>query len=452
MGNNLKIVLLLLTLSTTFWSCQKNDLPLDAGVVKERQVALESDIKKMLQDAEYGFILYPESATTNTVVKAAANFTMKFDTVKNQVTMSSGLASYAGPSMSYYTLSAATGMPLLNFSTSSFISRIYATGDAGITDFFFRVMRLTGDTIKVQPYRKGNIYASEGGPVFNMLKIKPSIDIPGRSAFDTVKVLLPVGTTTTRSVKFGSALNIAAYTSDVNAEITTDPSLVEVYNVKNNTQYKVFPAGAYELVKNKTIIPRDAKYSSDSFEVSIKNPAAFVSGSDYILPVKTVVPNSFSAGLKSTVFVILQLNNVDASNAGLTGTALSKTAWTATASTINGASFVAANAIDGNNNTSWINGGDMPTMLTLNMGSVNTVNGFTFFPYNGAQYVPLEVEIYSSPNGTTWNFQGTYSSTSTTIAIKTMKFISPVSSQYFRFRIMKATNASLSGFAELTAY
>jgi hypothetical protein len=463
MKNKITTAVLSLTMVAALLGCQKKDLALDGGMVKERQAALELDIKKMLQDAEYGFLLYPESSATSTVVTSSANFTMKFDTLKSQVTMSSGLSSYAGPAASYYTLSAATGMPLLTFSTSSFISRIYATGDKGITDFFFRVMRISGDTIKVQPYRKGNIYASEGGPVFNMLKVKPSIDIPARSGFDTLNVLMTRFADNSVSlrnpVKFGAALNIASYASAVTADLTADPSLVNAYNLKNNTQYKVFPEGTYELVKSKAQIPAGAKYSIDSFEVSIKNFAALQAGSDYILPLKTVAPAPFTVGPKSIAYIILRVSNIDPANAAIaSGTVISRTGWAVTAS----GSYVdnpVARVLDGSNATAWSSEGGIPAWLRLDMGAAKTVKGFRLVPsYEYRTENWLQVNVSSSTDGTTWSFVGTYngsvttaSSTATTPDIKHLSFITPVTARYFRFDIVRSSSATYTGLGELNA-
>lgn len=170
MRNFMFYFIVILSITFLFQACGKKDFALDSDTVRERQLILDSDIKTRLQNATNGFLFYPENASLSTQVTRAANFTMRFDTLTNKVTMSSSLLFYRGPSTSYFQLSSATGMPLLTFSTDSYISQIYASGDKGITDFFFRVMKISGDTIKVQPYRKGQIYASEGGAVFNMLR------------------------------------------------------------------------------------------------------------------------------------------------------------------------------------------------------------------------------------------------------------------------------------------
>lgn len=463
MKNKITTGVLALTMMAALWGCQKKDLPLDGGMVKERQDALESDIKKMLQGAEYGFLLYPESSATPTVVTSPANFTMKFDTLKNQVTMSSNLSSYAGPAVSYYTLSSATGMPLLTFSTSSFISRIYATGDKGITDFFFRVMRISGDTIKVQPYRKGNIYASEGGPVFNMLKIKPSIDIPGRSANDTINVILTRladNTVTLRNpVRFGAALNVASFNAPVTGELSADLGLVDAYNRKNNTQYKAFPTGSYDLVKTTVQIPAGEKYSIDSFEVSFKNLEAFVVGEDYLLPVKATASAPFVPGLRSVAYIVMRINNINPANTLVAGTSISRTNWSITASGNLNSDYGVNRLLDGSNVTAWLSDGVLPAQLILNMGESKTVRGFQLIPcYELVNMSLSTTNVYTSTDGNRWQYAGVYAGTQPSAAsstsnpdIKYLSFINPVTARYFRFDIVQGSYFSYTGLGEINA-
>jgi hypothetical protein len=443
-------------------SCQKKDLPLDGTVVKERQDMVEGDIKKALQSAEYGFQLFPESATTNTRVTLAAGFTLQFDTTNNQVTMFSALSGYTAPSASSFTLSAATGMPLLVFSTQSYISRIYALGDQGVTDFFFKVMKLSGDTIKVQPYRKGNIYASEGGPVFNMVKIKPSIDIPARSTFDTVNVLLTKlgdnNFVVRNPVKFGAALNIASYNTAVTAELSADLSLIAAYNQKNNTTYEAFPDGTYELTKKQTQIPAGSKYSVDSFEVSLKNMGVFQKGKTYILPVKTSTASPFVQGPKNVAYIVLRLNNVSMENVLLAGITIARNGWSVTASSSFSSNPV-ARVLDGNNATAWSSTAGIPEWLRLDMAASKTVKGFVLVPsYEYRTENWLLVNVSSSMDGVNWTFEGTYSgsvtatsSSATNPDTKYLNFINPVTARYFKFDILRSTDGTYVGLSEINA-
>lgn len=437
-------------------------MPLDGTSGKERQQVVEMDIKKALQNAEYGFLLYPEQSSTSTRVTSSSNFTLKFDTITNQVTMSSALTGYTTPLTSYFTLSAATGMPLLVFSTNSYISRIYALGDQGITDFFFKIMRQDGDTIKVQPYRKGNIYASEGGPVFNMVKIKPSIDIPARSTADTVNVLLTKladnSIVIRNPVRFGAALNIASYSTAVTAELSADLSLIAAYNQKNNTAYEAFPDGTYELVKKQTQIPAGTKYSVDSFEVSLKNLGVFQKGKAYILPVKTSTASPFVQGPKSVAYIVLRLNNVSLENTLLAGTTIARTGWSVTASSSFSSNPV-ARVLDGSNATAWSSTTGIPEWLRLDMAASKTVKGFVLVPsYEYRTENWLLVNVASSMDGVNWSFEGTYSgsvtaasSSATSPDTKYLNFINPVTARYFRFDILRSTDGTYVGLAEINA-
>lgn len=440
-------------------SCQKKDLPLDGSLVKERQAALEGGIKKMLQEAEYGFLFFPEQSSTISKLTPASNFKLEFDTIKNQVTMSSDIPGYSFPSTSYFSLSAATGLPLLIFSTESYISQIYAGGDQGITDFFFNILRQDGDTIKMQPYRKGNIFASEGGPVFNMVKRKPSINIPAGSATDTVHVILTKLADNSfelrNPIKFGAALNIGSYSAPVTAELKADPSLTTTYNQKHNTHYESFPEGTYELVKKETQIAAGSKNSVDSFEIHFKNLEAFQKDKAYILPVKASAASPFVTGFRSVAYIVLNTNNVDPKNSIMAGALMSRVAWEITAS--NNYSPI-ANVLDGDNNTVWSTSRVTPQWVQLDMGASKTVKGFVLTPsYLYINENWLTVKVSSSSDGVNWKFEGVYfgsktspSSSVTNPDIKYMNFLTPINARYFKFDVLKASS-SFTGLSELNA-
>lgn len=146
-------------------SCKKETL-LDGSKSIERSNALEKELKTQLNDAKDGWILFV--TTLNPDVKTATPIIMKFDTVSNKVSMTSMYGKDAEPS--YFNISAATGMPLLTFSTGSTLSGIYEIGNTDVTDYFFKVLKLAKDTIEIQSYRKGTGSASEGGAVFKMIR------------------------------------------------------------------------------------------------------------------------------------------------------------------------------------------------------------------------------------------------------------------------------------------
>nr|WP_199158378.1 hypothetical protein [Pedobacter sp. ASV2] len=157
-------IIFLLSLTAIITSCKK-EVILDGSKATERSNSLEKELKTKLNSPD-GWILLITSSDKS--VKTAMPFIMKFDTLSNKVSMKSVLGD---ESESYFTISASTGMPLLTFSTKSLISGIYQKGGTGITDYFFKVLKVSDDVIEIQSYRKGNVYKSEGGSVLKMIKI-----------------------------------------------------------------------------------------------------------------------------------------------------------------------------------------------------------------------------------------------------------------------------------------
>lgn len=85
-------------------------------------------------------------------------------------------------------------------------------------------------------------------------------------------------------------------------------------------------------------------------------------------------------------------------------TPLSRTGWTAAASTIWDSSFSAAKALDGDTGTCWNSqaGLDYPHSLTIDMGSAQTFNAVQFVPRQDVRADPYKVEVYVSDDGASW--------------------------------------------------
>lgn len=145
-------------------SCKKETL-LDGSKSIERSNALEKELKTQLNDSKDGWILFVTPLNAN--VKSAMPFILKFDTLESKVNMTS---IYGKDVSSFFNISAATGMPLLTFSTGTALSAIYEIGSTDVTDYFFKVLKVTSDTITMQPYRKGSSSASEGGAILKMVR------------------------------------------------------------------------------------------------------------------------------------------------------------------------------------------------------------------------------------------------------------------------------------------
>lgn len=149
----------------TMSACKKEAL-LDGSKSIERSNALEKELKTQLQSSKDGWIIYVKTLDVN--VKTSAPVVLKFDTVTSKMTTRSMYGNE--DRISLFNISAATGAPLLTFSTGSILSDMYEFGTMDITDYFFKVLSVSKEVIEIQTYRKGTASASEGGVVYKMIR------------------------------------------------------------------------------------------------------------------------------------------------------------------------------------------------------------------------------------------------------------------------------------------
>jgi hypothetical protein len=260
---------------------------------------------------------------------------------------------------------------------------------------------------------------------------------------------------------FGAALNYVLNTT-VQVGITYDASLIASYNAANNTSYSAFPTGSFTVSKDNVTIAAGATTSvADSFRVQFSNYNSFSGGNTYLLPLTIKSGGNVNADdTKKVVYIQVSVfeNNIDPANSGLTGTTINRTGWTVTASG-NYSGNVVNRVLDGNNATAWDSDGRMPAWVQLDMGTAKTVKGFPIVPsyeYRADNFI--EMEVYSSNNGTIWKLEGKYTGTTTSTSstaanpdIKTVRFMAPVTARYFKFNITKTTDGSYAGMAELNA-
>ncbi|MFT3902541.1 MAG: DUF1735 domain-containing protein [Niabella sp.] len=292
-----------------------------------------------------------------------------------------------------------------------------------------------------------------------------SIPALGSNIINLAFALAPNGTVTGQSQTGFSASVNAALGANSTVTIVDDASLIAAYNSANGTSYAAFPANTCSISKNSVIIPAGATNSGvDSFKVQFTNFQSFAEG-DYLLPVR-IQSGTGSDGLsgdpsRSVVYIHVNVfqDNIDPTNSGLTGTTMSRTDWSATASSVFTSAYAASNTIDGNNNTSWFAQLTSPgPYLQIDMGTQKTIKGFSIVPNYGAfgiLYNFLTMEVLTSNDGNIWTSQGKYSGTVTSATssatnpdLKIIRFISPVTAQYYRFRVLTGSNA-YTGIGEI---
>ncbi len=252
-----------------------------------------------------------------------------------------------------------------------------------------------------------------------------------------------------------------------NSQITAEeaPSLLAAYNQQTGKNYVLPPASSYQFQKSTVNIPENMVNSADSFTISLPNLQLFQPGIDYLLPVQLKTAKNQSVDIpadetKKVVYIQISVfeNNIDPANSGLTGTAINRTAWNVSASG-NYPGNEVGRILDGDNGSAWDSDGNMPAWVELDMGTSKTVKGFPIVP--SYEYRPddfINMEVYSSNNGTTWKLEGRYFGTATGSGstadnpdIKTVRFVTPVTARYFKFNITKTTDGRYAGMGELNA-
>lgn len=266
-------------------------------------------------------------------------------------------------------------------------------------------------------------------------------------------------------VKFAGYLTRES-SKDVSLTVASDESLVAAYNSSNKTEFVLLPAANYKIQGDgKLNIKAGASVSADSLILQVTDRVKLTDDKGYILPLVIREVSSDDKGIGASanyrsIYVLIssKFNNVDPSNAGLTGTTLSRTGWVVTASGSYSGNGI-ARVLDGKNETAWDSDGKLPAWVQLDMTTENTVKGFPIVPsyeYKNDNFITMEV--LSSSDGKTWKSQGTYNGTATSSSstaanpeIKMVRFISPVKARYFKFNITTTTDGSYAGMAELNA-
>ncbi len=317
--------------------------------------------------------------------------------------------------------------------------------------------------------------ANNGVPVSatrNIIFLKTQLKVikAGISSLTNTNTISLVLNKANNTVTGPNAIYLKAVLNDQltgSTQITVEeaPSLLATYNQQTGKNFIAMPASSYQLQKPSVTIVEKTTNSADSIVISLPNLQLFQTGNDYLLPVQIKTAKNQSADItaddtKKVVYIQVSVfeNNIDPANAAVTGSSISRTGWAVTASG-SYQSNVVNRVLDGNNATAWDSDGRMPAWVQLDMGATKTVKGFPIVPsyeYRNDNFI--EMEVYSSNNGTTWKLEGKYSGTTTSASstaanpdIKTVRFITPVTARYFKFNITKTTDGAYAGMAELNA-
>lgn len=93
-----------------------------------------------------------------------------------------------------------------------------------------------------------------------------------------------------------------------------DAALLESYNAKTGKQYKLPPAGSYQLSSEETVI-KAGNYVSESVRLSILSLADFVEGTNYCIPVVIIGTDSDMSILEASRVMYVTINRTIISKA-----------------------------------------------------------------------------------------------------------------------------------------
>ncbi|WP_316837190.1 discoidin domain-containing protein [Pedobacter nutrimenti] len=273
--------------------------------------------------------------------------------------------------------------------------------------------------------------------------------------YDSYTVLSPVGTVKDSINNGFAALLASKFGSDVvlTASIDTSMALIKAYNSLYHVNYPALPRGLFKVKGGgQHIIKAGQTRSVDSIRVQIANFANLpTSSQEYAVP---VVLQSTTAGAvlaSKLMFVRFKLaiiyNDIDQTNRGLIGTTIDRSTWSVTSNNPGGDYAPASNMWDGDNNTFWLTSvSNLPESFVLDMGTSNTVKGFTYVAPFGGYYDVTGMTLKYSNDGVVWKPVGDWVRAQSGDPIK---FINPLTARYFKFIVTKASNRYYVGIAEL---
>lgn len=283
---------------------------------------------------------------------------------------------------------------------------------------------------------------------FKTITGKITDDVKFNKAGNTVLI---TGTNPKLSASLNSIIN-----ADTSIKVSVDNSLISAYNITNGTQFQMLPENTYKLSTTSLNI---AKGSATSNELEIQFTDAMAQldiQKQYLLPVKSTTQSGFPT-TNDVVYLKINilLNNVN-SGTPVAGSIIDRSNWFVTASSQYDSEYYALMMLDGDADTGWISDFDDSSSVTLDMGNVRTLKGFSLTPtYFYGQYAlfPQNFTVYTSDDGINWTRQGIYENTgnvggsSQNPYIGWISFVEPVKTRYVKFDSI----SSFTGIGELNA-
>ena len=167
---NIKHILVGVLSVLFFTSCEKDNITnayFDEN--PERMDQVVEDLKEAMSSAPNGWVMMVKTTLSEDVYTPII---LKFNPTNNEVKVRTVYGKDDPTKKDYFRITKGTGSPQLIFTTGSIMTTLYRVGAqaSDITDHIYNVLKVSKDTIEIQPYRSGNVYAKEGGVVFKLFK------------------------------------------------------------------------------------------------------------------------------------------------------------------------------------------------------------------------------------------------------------------------------------------
>lgn len=249
---------------------------------------------------------------------------------------------------------------------------------------------------------------------------------------------------------------------DIQVDFTINPSMVDTFNLKNNTQYKILPAASYVFTQTSATIQRGT-LSTTPMEIKINTggPNAFDVLTDYLLPVTIAGSKGtikVNEELRTTYFLIRSQPNLSDypeysrslwTVAGFSSEEPAEAQW--------GNGGLAIHTFDDNSSTFWHSqwqnaSPGPPHFIAIDMGETKTLHGLWFIDrQNDQEGKPKDVKVQVSMDGATWTDAGAFTLENT--KVKQKQFLNGFkSARYFKVIFNSAYDASYCHLAELGAF
>jgi len=263
---------------------------------------------------------------------------------------------------------------------------------------------------------------------------KDTVSLPSQPLSDYEKIYMPqavnnpVKTTllisdTPQSIIYGANYGGQDYpAADIQIGFAIDPSMVDSFNLKNNTQYQMLPANSYTFTETAATIKR-GKLATAPLEIKINTSGANAIEvlTDYLLPV-SITDTKMSTGsvkinedLRTTYYLVrAEPNLADYTNydrslwtiAGFSSEEPAEGQW--------GNGGQAIHTLDDNIYTFWHSQWanalpGPPHYIAVDMGETKTLHGLWFIDrQNDQEGEPKDVVVKVSTDGNTWTQAGAF--------------------------------------------